>query len=207
MNGKIIQAFRDNSGVTIHYENGDKKVLNVESICGGITWASVNPNYVCIIGKEYLHDESGDYKIHLLNEIESDLPGSFHESFTKCSLRLLCRKFFAVINEETWEPYVDLKDYLGSRDLEMVTDILPTHTTNWPGGVRFVRELNEGKKLCIPPESILGKQLLRMTKDDLMGVNRHEFYAVQAFVNAIKYFSEQPIICQPTVRPNYRYNE
>jgi hypothetical protein len=204
---KITQAFRDNSGVKIHFENGDEKLLNVESICGGITWATANPYYVCFIGKEYLHDEPGDYKMHLLYEIEDELPGSFHEGFTKYSLKLLCRKFFAVINEETWEPYVDLGDYLRSRDLETVTDILPTRTTNWSGGVRFVRELNEGKKLSIPPESILGKQLLRMTKDDLMGVNCHEFYAVQALANSIKYFFEQPIICSPTVRPNYRYNE
>jgi hypothetical protein len=207
MNGKITQAFRDNSGVNIHFEDGDKKVLNVEPICGGIVWATANPYYTCFIGRENLYDESGDYKIHLLNEIESDLPGSFHESFTKCSLKLLCRKFFAVIDEVTWDHYIGLRDYLGSRDLETVTDISRPSITNWPGGVRFVRELNEGKKLSIPPESILGKQLLRMTKDDLMGVNCHEFYAVQALANSIKYFFEQPIICSPTVRPNYRYNE
>jgi hypothetical protein len=208
MNGKIIQAFRDNSGVTIHYENGDKKVLNVESICGGITWASVNPNYVCIIGKEYLHDESEDYKIHLLYEIEDDLPGSFHESFTKCSLKLLCRKFFAVIDKVTWNQYIDLKDYLRSRNLETRIDISRTRsTTNWPSDVRFVQELNAEKKLSIPPESILGKQLLRMTEDAYLGVNCHEFYAVQGLVNVIKSFFEQPISNPPIVRPNYRYHE
>ena len=206
MNGKIKQAFTDNSGVNIHFGDGDKKVLNVEQICGGIAWATVNPYYVCFIGKEYLHDESGDYRIHLLYEIEDDLPGSFHESFTNCSLKLLCRTFFAVIDEVTWDQYIDLKDYLGSRNLETVTDILSTRTTNWSAGIRFVRELYVGKKLCIPPESILGKQLLRMTKDDLMGVNRHEFYEVQGLVNVIKYFFTLPIPNPPVVRPNYRYH-
>ncbi len=101
MNGKIKQAFTDNSGVNIHFGDGDKKVLNVEQICGGIAWATVNPYYVCFIGKEYLHDESGDYRIHLLYEIEDDLPGSFHESFTNCSLKLLCRTFSPGISIST----------------------------------------------------------------------------------------------------------
>jgi len=205
---KIKQAFRDNSGVKIYFEDGDEKLINAEPICGGITWATSKPFYCCFLGKAYLDDKSEDYKIHLLDEIESDLPGLFHESFAKCSLRPHCRKFFAVIDKVTWDHYIDFKDYLKSRNLERRTDISRTRTSNFANGIRIVQELNAQNKISIPLKSILGKQLLRMTEDDIAGANCPEsLYAVKAFTNAVKYFFEPPVINPPVMKPNYRYHE
>jgi len=73
-------------------------------------------------------------------------------------------------------------------------------------GIRFVQGLVKDEKLEIPKQSILGRQLGKMTKEALLDVNRHEFYAVQGLVNAVKYFFEQPVVIAEIVRSGYRYN-
>ncbi len=67
--------------------------------------------------------------------------------------------------------------------------------------------LHAENKLNIPKDSILAQQFGRMTKEAYLEANCHEFYAVQAFVNAIKYFFEQRISNPPVMSSGYRYHE
>jgi hypothetical protein len=204
---KIKECFRSGSIIEIRYEDGGEKAFPAQSLAGGISWPITGPYYSCFLAKANAPDKAGIYGIHLVDEIEENLPRVFHESIADISSRLLCRTFFAAINETTWDHYCALLDYLSSRDLGDRVGILRPSITNYSAGVRFVQGLHADNKLNIPKDSILAQQLGRMTKEAYLEANCHEFYAVQAFVNAIKYFIEQPAVNPPIVRPNYRYNE
>jgi len=204
---KIKECFRNGSFVEVRYEDGAERTLTVQSLAGGISWPITGPYYCCFLAKANVPDKAGIYKIHLVHEIEENLPRVFHESIANISLKLLCHTLFAVIDETIRDHYRALLDYLSSRDLGDRVGINQPSITNWGAGVRFVQGLYADNKLDIPKNSILAQQLGRMTKDAYLEINRYEFYAVQGLVNAIKFFFEKPIICPPTVRSGYRWNE
>jgi len=169
------------------------------------SWPVTGPYYCCFLAKAKAPDKNGIYGIHLIHEIEENLPRVFHESIADSSLKLFCRTLFAIIDETTLDHYYALLDYLSSRDLGDRLDINRPSITNWGSGVRFVQGLHADNKLNIPKDSIFAQQLGRMSREALLGINCHEFYAVQGFVNAIKYFFEPPVISPQTVPSNYVY--
>ncbi len=115
---KIKECFKIGSIIEIRYEDGGEKTLLVQSMAGGISWPFTGPYYCCFLAKANAPDKAGIYGIYLIHESEQNLPRVFHESIADNSLKLLCRTFFAAIDETTWDHYRALLDYLSSRDLD-----------------------------------------------------------------------------------------
>ena len=122
------------------------------------------------------------------------MPGQRSLKFPGSSSEIPWRLPGGLRTKPSWKnPIVFSLIGIGSGDLGDVVDIYRPSITNWGAGVRFVQGLHADSKLSIPKGSILAQQLGRMSKEALLDVNRHEFYAVQGFVNAIKFFFEPPI--------------
>ncbi len=203
---EIRECFRTGSVIEIRYVGGGEKSLPVQSIGAGISWPVTASYYCSFLAKANAPDSDGIYKIHLIQEIEENLPTEFHKAIAENSSKLLCRSFFAPIAEDNFDHYNALKDYLNSRGLEMV-GIFPPAITNFSAGIRFVMQLSKEGKLDLSKDSLLAQQLGQMTGEALQGINQHEFNSAQSLVNVISYFHQKPVAVPETVKSGWRYNE
>lgn len=169
--------------IELIYEGDQEDNFKVDIIRGGLMWpASEYPGYLCILGQRPKFNEAPKARrkpLVLLAEHQVDLPKEMIAAITKEIRRLLCRSFFVDYDEETLIFQEELELYL-KRFRYGKIDIDAPYLRDWTPGVLSMRQWQADKALEAPEDSILNKQVKRLTREDQDESRRGPFYAVDA---------------------------
>ena len=138
----------------------------------------------------------------LLAEHEADLPRDLFNQLREDARKLFCNQFYTEINEANFEYYNQFIRFMGQRIILDQPDIL-----DWQVGVLRIRENSKADALIIPKDTILHRQLSKMTRKDQHDSKRQTFYAAGALCNCIGSFDIKPVMGRRIEPSDYIYIE
>jgi hypothetical protein len=200
---KVIECLRIGSDVEVRFEDDSEKVVPLSVIRGGIAWPSPSsPTYGCIVGRCTHVNANLKEPLVLLVEHEADLPRDLFNRLREDARKLFCNQFYTEINEANFEYYNQFIRFMGQRIILDQPDIL-----DWQPGVLRIREYSKADALIIPKDTILHRQLSKMTRKDQQDSERQTFYAVGALCCLIGSFDIQPAMGRRIEPSDYIYIE
>jgi hypothetical protein len=200
---KVIECVRIGMNVEVRFEDDSEKVIPLSVIRGGITWPSPSsPTYGCILGRCTHVNANLKEPLVLLAEHEADLPKDLFNRLREDASKLFCNQFYAEINEANFEYYNQFIRFMDQRIILDQPDIL-----DWQARVLRIREYSKADALIIPKDTILHRQLSKMTRKDQHDSEQQTFYAVRALCNCIGSFNINTVMGRRIEPSDYIYIE
>jgi len=183
---KIESCHRDGPYIVTKFE-GEKKVFHLDRTVGGVSWPTADsPGYYCILGRDPGLHEKIKKRLILLSEDEAKLPNELYKKIAGAAQKLLCRQFYADLNEQSRDFYSAFSEYMVKGDLRQISIDKPI-LTNWNTSILTMQQWKKDDALEIS-ESILRTQLGKMGPEDRKDARKPFLHAVDGLRCALGEF-------------------
>jgi hypothetical protein len=192
---EIKEVLKIGGDLMVYFKEVARAPIAVERIHGGVSWPGAeSPGYVCLIG-QCRQMKNSRKPIILLKEAETENLNELFTIILEDSRKMQCGEFHADTNEGGGA---------GSRDFIQAADeyltrrgagarVFSSPSSDWQVMVYQIQTWAQDGALSIDRESILGRQLGAMTKENLKAGQRAGFYAVNALGCLLEEFDRKPV--------------